>query len=317
MLTAYEQKDHHLVMLPFEEISNDKVVWIDLYCPTLEEEQEVEEKFRLVVPTREETREIETTSRLYEENGTHYMTITLLTSALYPKKTQINLTFILKSSLLIILRYDEPSTIHVFDAWMTNKPSIPVDNASSLLLGFLEKYIERFADILENGSSKIEELSKEIFIEQKKHKFEAHLVTIGQYEQGVSSAKESLKSLILLFRYLKQKQLLHSKDLDDRAQNLQLDITALNDHTQFYEHKISFLLDATFGFIDIEQTKIIKIFSVAAVMFLPPTLVASIYGMNFKQMPELSWTYGYPFAVCMIILSAILPYIYFRNKGWL
>jgi len=317
MLKAYQQQNHHLASLPFDEINKDLVLWIDLFSPTEEEERRVEEAFQLQIPTREETKEIETTSRLYEENDAHYMTITLLASALYPEKTQINITFILKKNVLICLRYDEPSTIRSFASWITNKPSIPVDNTPSLLLGFLEKCVGRIADILESFSLKIEELSQAIFINQKKHQFESHLVIIGKYEQGISSAKESLKSLSLLFRYLRQTQLVSGADLDERMHNLQLDATALNEHTQFFEHKISFLLDATFGFIDIEQTKIIKIFSVAAVMFLPPTLVASVYGMNFKKIPELDWSFGYPFALCLIILSALFPYLYFRNKGWL
>jgi magnesium transporter len=134
--------------------------------------------------------------------------------------------------------------------------------------------------------------------------------------------RESLVSIGRMGAYMSavldaMKQAKEMKDHRARLKILQRDIASLTDHSSFLSSKINFLLDAVLGLINIEQAGIIKIFSVAAVVFLPPTLVASIYGMNFRVMPELEWTYGYPFAIGLMVLSALLPWLYFKRKGWL
>lgn len=313
MITIYKQEGSHLV--PVTELVEKGVQWVDLFSPTEEEILAVEKRFALPIPSLEQVKEIETTSRLYQEEAAHYMTITLIAHALHPQQESLtHLTFILKENTLITLRYDEPSPLTSFAKWITNKPTIPVDSAFSLLLGLLEVSIDRLADILENVSFGVEKLSVEVFAKGKAKNFQHYLLSIGEQGHLLSNARESLVSMNLTIGYLKKTHLGLSKG---RIGNIGLDIAALNDHTMFLGQKINFLLDTCFGLLNVEQTKIIKIFSVAAVMFLPPTLIASIYGMNFKKMPEINWLLGYPFALIMIIISAMLPYMYFKRKGWL
>ena len=145
---------------------------------------------------------------------------------------------------------------------------------------------------------------------------------IGEEGDFTSKMRESLVSIgrVVAFMQAIIDQMRDTKAMKEnraRIKILQRDIVSLTDHASFLNGKISFLLDAVLGLISIEQNGIIKIFSVAAVVFLPPTLVASIYGMNFDIMPELNWTYGYPFALGLMVLSAILPFLYFKRKGWL
>ena len=145
---------------------------------------------------------------------------------------------------------------------------------------------------------------------------------IGEEGDFVSKMRESLVSIgrAVAFMQAVEDQARENKQVKEnkaRIKILQRDIVSLTDHATFLSGKISFLLDAVLGLISIEQNGIIKIFSVAAVVFLPPTLVASIYGMNFAFMPELQWQFGYPFAILLMIMSAVLPYYYFKGKGWL
>jgi magnesium transporter len=141
---------------------------------------------------------------------------------------------------------------------------------------------------------------------------------IGRNGDLLSKARESLVSLTRLLAFVQQStQVQMSQDVRGRFRNVSRDATALSDHASFVSNKINFLLDATLGLINIEQNAIIKIFSVAAVVFLPPTLIASIYGMNFHHMPELGWEGGYPWALGLMVVSAVLPYVYFKRRGWL
>src|SRR5918995_1877719 len=255
----------------------ERCVWVDLLEPTLAEERAVERLLAIDVPSREEMREIETSSRLYEENGTLYMTATVVTKIDTDRPESAAITFILSQNRLITNRYVAPLPFRRFVAYSERHPSA-ASSAPAILAGLLEAVIERTADVLERVGVGLDELSANVFAaptarnEPRTRDLRGVMERIGRDGDLTSKARESLVTLA---------------------------------------RQLTFLLQATLGLINIEQNNIIKIFSVAATIFLPPTLIASIYGMNFEFMPELDWPFGYPLALFIILVSALLPYGYF------
>ncbi|WP_376703483.1 magnesium/cobalt transporter CorA [Mesorhizobium sp. ISC25] len=304
--------------------NSDTVVWVDLFNPTKEEETTIETWLGIAVPTREEMEEIEISSRLYVEDGAYFMT------AILPAQTEVDdplmspVTFVLAGNRLITVRYHEPKAFKTFPL-RAEKVATGCTSGDTILIGLLEAIVDRLADILERAGRDVEAISRDIFqarstkVSKRNRDFQELLKGIGRKEDLASSIRDSLISLQRLAGFLAHAstQTRMSKDTRARIKTLSRDVLSLADHATFLSQKISFLLDATLGMISIEQNAIIKIFSVAAVIFLPPTLVASIYGMNFDIIPELKWHFGYPFAIGMMVLSAILPFWYFRRRGWL
>jgi len=323
MLIAYLNRE----TLEAEEITAEnqallkEAVWIDLMSPTKTEETWVEELLDINLPTRKRMAEIETSSRLYTENNIIYMTAITIAQL---DSTHPNLeptTFILTQDKLITLHYVKSHSFKLFSA-NTKKLDAAHRSAAILLVKLLDTTIDYLADILELVGSRLDEYSKEIFQPEQEitakidyRKFMQH---IGEDSDLNTKARESLISLIRLVTYLEQtvEGKLDHEGLSQLS-SLIRDINALSDHAHFLSTKVNFLLDATLGMISIEQNNIIKIFSVAAVIFLPPTLVASIYGMNFWYIPELTWKYGYLFSIGLIALAAWLPYKYFKHRKWL
>lgn len=308
----YVNRDNRLVEA--EELT-EQTVWIDLLSPTSDEKKRIETFLDIQIPTKEEMQEIESSSRLYNENDALFMTVNILKKDNGSYKL-INGTFILKGNTLVTLRYDDAGPIALFLKIATNKPTFPVNNAVSLTLAILEAIIEKSADALEVISGAIENLSQMTFAEKKKGDASLSQILIHMGQQGEinSKTRESLSSITRMIGYLK----FHvPRQEESRFETINLDTNDLKDHSTFLGQKISFMLNANLGLIQIEQNNIIKIFSVAAVVLMPPTLIASIYGMNFHFMPELSWPVGYPLAILLMIISATLPYMYFKKKGWL
>jgi magnesium transporter len=275
------------------------------------------------VPTRADMEEIEISSRLYVENGAAYMTATVLSRSESDVSTLSPVTFLLTGQRLVTVRYEEPKAISQFAARAQKTPS-GLAGGDTVLVGLLEAIVDRLADILESAAHEVDEVSRNVFARRggkpsKARDFQAVIETLGRKADLTSHLRESLGSLDRLFGFLVTVLQSRSADheLKSRIKTLSRDANSLSDHAAFVSQKITFLLDATLGMINIEQTATIKIFSVVAVVFLPPTLIASIYGMNFNIMPELSWPVGYPFAIVLMIGSAITPYLYFKGKGWL
>lgn len=304
--------------------ATDKAVWIDLMEPTREEEDVIERLIGVGIPTREEMEEIEISSRLYSENGAYVMTATLPAHADGDYPTMSPVTFVLAGPRLVTIRYHEPRAFQTFPL-RAEKADLQCVSGQSVLLALLEAIVDRLADLLERASKDVVDISHDIFhpTEKKASKrdinFQIVLRRIGRKEDLVSNIQDSLVTLQRLSGFLGNVMLQakNEKDLRARVKTLSRDISSLSDHAGFMTQKITFLLDATLGMINIEQNGIIKIVSVAAVVFLPPTLVASIYGMNFEYMPELKWLAGYPSALGLMIVSAVLPYWFFKRKGWL
>lgn len=297
-------------------------LWLDLLEPTLEEERAVEQFLSIEVPTREEMREIETSNRLYEEDGALYMTATVVTRIDTDRPEAAAVTFILVRNKLITNRYHDPLPFRRFVAYAERHPAA-ASSGPAVLAGLLEAVIERSADVLERVSVDLDELSAGIFPTPRARRDVSRdmrevMERIGRIGDLISKSRESLVSLSRLLTFVQQTgAVTMSSEIRARFKTLSRDVLALSDHASFVNNKTSFMLEATLGLINIEQNAIIKIFSVAAVVFLPPTLVASIYGMNFRFMPELGWPFGYPFAIALMILSAILPFLYFKRRGWL
>jgi magnesium transporter len=297
-------------------------VWVDLLEPTSSEERAVERLLAIDVPSREEMREIETSNRLYEENGTLYMTATVVTKIDTDRPESAAVTFILSHNRLITNRYVDPLPFRRFIAYAERHPAAAT-TAPGILAGLLESIIERTADVLERVGVGLDDLSASVFALETKASTQARnlrgvMERIGRDGDLTSKARESLVTLARQLTFIQQSTAVQiPNELRARYRSMSRDVLALADHASFVANKSSFMLQATLGLINIEQNNIIKIFSVAAAVFLPPTLIASIYGMNFHVMPELDWPFGYPLALGIILVSAVMPYLYFRRRGWL
>lgn len=292
-------------------------LWIDLINPSAEEENLVESHLGINIPTRDEMLEIELSSRLYKDNGVLFMTANMIAQSESTSPNQDPVTFIINKNKLITIRYIEPQSFKLFNSRLKK---LRIDNAASLLTELLDVTVDRIADILEFISRQLDQVSKNIFQNNGSANKNYHqlLQQVGIIGELTSKIVESLISFNRLISFFDQSSIIKIKDDDHlRLLTLSKDINSLNDHTSFLSNKISFLLEATLGMVQIEQNRIIKIFSVAAVIFLPPTLIASIYGMNFHFMPELDWKYGYIFAFLLMLISSWLPYKYFKHRNWL
>ena len=301
----------------------ESAVWFDLVTPTLTEDKLLERHLGIAVPTREEMLEIEVTSRLYVENGARYMTATLMcqSDTETPKTTPV--TFILSGHRLITVRYDEPRPFMIVGTKLS-RVCAPTVNGESVLMDLLDAVIDRAADILERIGSEVDLLSHSIFEPEGKREdhsrsYNEILKTIGKKGDLTSKVRESLVSIGRLLLYLANEadSMKWAKETRSQLRGMQRDVHSLSDHAAYLSNKIQFLLQAMLGVVSIEQNNIIKIFSVAAVGLMPPTLIASIYGMNFKHMPELDWQLGYPIAIVLMVLAAALPYYFFKWKKWL
>ena len=306
----------------------EHALWIDLLEPTKDDDQRVEELTKVAIPTREDMKEIEESSRFYVENGAHYMTTPLLHSVDTDQPGMQPITFILAGSRLITVRYCRPKSFILFEKYATkpgNSFITPTCQGFSIFLGILESVTDRAADILEGISARLEEESAHLFHANPRNQglstpaFRKAMRHLGREGSLLSKLLEALAGLSRLVVYV---EALHRAEkpkakASARIKSIERDAKSLTDHVEFLQNKITFLLDTIIGLVSVEQNAIIKIFSVAAVGFMPPTLVASIYGMNFVHMPELDWLLGYPFAIVLMVLSALLPLAFFRYKGWL
>lgn len=298
-------------------------LWIDLLNPTRKEEKLIETLLNLNVPTKKEMKGIEPSSRLYIEDNILYMTATMVAKSKSPEPKADAVTFILTEKQLVTVRYIEPHSFKLFISRLSRSKQ-KEHNAEKLLIGLLESTTDRLADILENVSHAFDKISQLIFRPNEtnesanKINYKQVLQTIGANGDLGTKVRESLVSFIRLVSFLEQTCGLNlDPDIRSRLTTVNKDFTALSDYAGFISTKVNFLVDATLGMVNIEQNNIIKIFSVAAVIFLPPTLIASIYGMNFRFMPELHWYVGYPISLGLMVLSAWLPYRYFKQRKWL
>jgi magnesium transporter len=301
----------------------EAAVWIDLVKPTIVEDRAVERLAGIAVPTREDMQEIEISSRLYIESGARYMTATLMcqSDTDTPKTTAV--TFILAGHRLVTVRYDEPKPFALVENKLARNCS-PSITGEMILMELLDAVIDRCADILERIGADVDTVSHDIFEpESARHgqakRYSQILIAIGRKGDLTSKVRESLVSIGRLVAFLSAviDGIKWTKEMREQLKTMQRDVASLTDHASYLSNKITFVLDAMLGVVNLEQNNIIKLFSVMAVVLMPPTLIASIYGMNFKDMPELGWEHGYPLALVAMVAAAVVPYWIFKLKKWL
>ncbi|HET9811891.1 MAG TPA: magnesium transporter CorA family protein [Sphingomicrobium sp.] len=299
--------------------------WIDLEEPTREEELLVERCLEMAVPTPEEMAEIEPSSRLYESDGALYMTVSILFGVEGQKPSVSPIGFVLAGDRLVTVRYVTPKPIRAFADHARREPD-RVTDAVTALCGILDSIIDRLADELEAVGTEIEKISSHIFstnVDAKRipvERLTSLLTRIGKTHLLLAKIRETETSTSRLLSFLSgtsRMRARRSADAREHLASLVADTASLGDHSVFLANHLYFLLDAAVGFISIEQNAAMKLFSWAALVFLPPTLIAGIYGMNFRHMPELHWLFGYPFALVLIVASASLPLWYLKRKGWI
>lgn len=299
-----------------------QATWIDLNAPTPADRHLVEQTFGLELPSREEMREIELSSRVYRDEGGAFMTATVLCRADAPVPETMDITFLLTGCTLITLRFDDPKPFYGFHH-QVSRQGVKLDSGGSAFLHLLDAILDRIADVLEGVGRDVNAVARELLIESHtgalgsdmQHQL---LKRVARAHDLTAKARESLVTLKRILAFTATvREVAADKGLRARLKTLSQDAQSLADYTAFLSSNIAFQLDALLGVVGIEQNNIVKIFSIAAVVFLPPTLVASIYGMNFHHMPELDWPYGYPLALVLMVVSVIVPYLYFRRRGWL
>lgn len=324
MLNIYVPQAHGLTQVaPSDRTALESAVWVDLLEPTIGEEKSVEAQLAIEIPTREEMKEIEASNRLYEENGALYMTITVAAKLDTDHPVSSPVTFILSRGKLVTNRYVDIKPFRHFASYAQTHPAA-CQNGVAVLAGIVEAITERIADILERVGGDLDALSSNIFARNgsatpTSRDLRSMIERIGFSGELNSKARESLLSLGRLLVFVQQANIPDlSQEQRNRFRSISRDVVSMSDHASFLGSKISFLLEATLGLISVEQNNIIKIFSVAAVLFLPPTLIASIYGMNFQLLPQVPGEYGnFFFSIGLMIASMGLTYALFKRKGWL
>ncbi|MGG7576534.1 magnesium transporter CorA family protein [Rhizobium sp. Nf11,1] len=324
MITAYRSncKSVEIRDLSQPAAFPEDVVWIDMLEPSREEELYVEKVLGIEVPTRDDLKDIEPSARLYIENDAVFMTASLVWKADTDAPTLTDVAFILAGNRLVTIRYAQPKSFALFIAALHRLPE-NWRSGAALLAKLLETIVDRTAEILETSVSRIDILSTHVFgrankVRKPSNYLEQKLRDIAGHHRMISKLRDSLGSLsrLLTFFYTVP-AIQQDREAKELCRTVSRDIQSLSEHASFVAGNITFLLDASLGLINIEQNSIIKIFSIASVVFLPPTLVASIYGMNFQVMPELAWAAGYPYSLALMVISAVIPFFFFRWKGWL
>ncbi len=305
-------------------------VWVDLIFPTPLETSAVEEALGLDLPTKADMLEIEASSRVYRERHAQVMNLLMVVGVDSGTPAAVPVSLILTSSQLVTVRYADPQAFRTLDVSCTR--TVPGASAQMLLMRLMENIVDRTADILEKMGGEIDSVASLVFgldrpktLRLSTGDLQMILRRIGSTQHVLNKVHESLVTQPRAVNFLSvghseaeaPSRTKPDKLLRETMKSLTRDIQSLSENSNYLTQNVGFLLDAALGRISIEQNAIVKIFSVAAVIFLPPTLVASIYGMNFVHMPELDETYGYPLALMMMVLSAVLPYLWFKKKGWL
>lgn len=327
MIVVYRRQEDGIIrprdIGPGDTIPDD-ILWIDLRSPTPEEVQRVEDRLDIQIPTGKEVWKNHVLNRLYVEDDVAYLTAALITKADSPWPGTAPVTFILGAHFLLTVHNIAPTSFRNFSERL-QKPGQRFSTPAHMLEGLMEEIITRVAHNSEIVVDTLDVLSHSIFgvnalgtgradaVTQTTHMALKKLGAAADLNSKINESVHSLNRMLMFFKQIVPT----GADIDAGVDILLVDTAALTTQTAFLADKITFQLDATLGMINVEQNMIIKIFSVVAVFFLPPTLVSSLYGMNFKHMPELDWVYGYPMALALMALCAIVPYLYFRKKGWL
>lgn len=314
MLTAFTLKNGILEQINDDEPARlTQAIWIDLTNPDDAERQRVQAMYQQHLPAVDEMDEIEASARSYEdENGLHIHSLFL--QEVDGRTINVSSAFTLSDNRLFTLHEHSLAVFRLVRLRARREPNL-VNDAISLLLALFETKVENLADRLERVHTKLETIS-EMVLTDKDVDLEEAMDELTRQEDINGKVRLCLMDTQRALTFLLRRSPFDSEQRDWVREILR-DVDSLLPHNTFLFEKVNFLMNAALGFINIEQSQIIKIFSIAAVVFLPPTMIASIYGMNFAIMPELDWPFGYPLALLMMAMSGVAPYLYFKRKGWL
>jgi magnesium transporter len=297
-------------------LAQSNPVWVDLESPAPEEKNWITSQFGLAIPENAVDEDLEESARFYEvDNGEiHLRSDFLIDDADGPRNLRV--AFIVKNGVLFSIRDEDVPVFRLLRLRARRTPAL-IEDAKDVLLKLFDADVEYSADSLEEIYVRLERVSASV-LKQDVNDEDAGmaLAAITKEEDLNGRIRRNMMDTRRAVSFMMRNRMLGTDQFEEARQILR-DIDSIDSHTAFLFDKINFLMDATVGFININQNKIIKIFSVASVALLPPTLIASVYGMNFDHMPELKWEYGYIFALVLMIASVAAPFIYFRRKGWL
>ncbi|MXP51408.1 magnesium/cobalt transporter CorA [Pantoea sp. SoEX] len=317
MLYAFKLDSGRLIKLELEE-KNDQLtsaIWIDLIEPEENERKLVQYELGQHLATRPELEDIEASARFFEDNdGLHIHSFFFYEDAEYHAGNS-TVAFIVREGRLYTLRERELPAFRLYRMRARNQTLLD-GNAFELLLDLFETKIEQLADAMESIYSALEKLSRVVMEGQQGEEYNSSLSCLAELEDVSWKVRLCLMDTQRALNFLLRKGRLPTNQLE-QAREVLRDIESLLPHNESLFQKVNFLMQAAMGLINIEQNRIIKIFSVVSVMFLPPTLLASSYGMNFEYMPELKWSFGYPAVICLMIIVGVAPYLYFKHKNWL
>lgn len=305
----------HEIKCPLEELGSHLIQadWIDAHEPDEDERALLQHMLCTELPEPDEVEEIETSARCFvDQAGIHVHSLFLAQSE--GRHTTVSVACILQKNCLITIREGDLADFRLL-RMRAHKGQVEVQSPQDLLVTLLEQKVENHADALEDLHRQLEKISYMV-LEDEESELEDAIGKLARLEDSNGKIRlclmDTQRDISFLLRHLKTQP-----EQSESLREIMRDIETLMSHTTYLFDKINFLMESTQGFINIEQNQIIKTFSIAAVVFLPPTLVASIYGMNFDYMPELKWLLGYPWALGLMVMSGIAPYWYFKRKGWL
>jgi len=330
MIRIYTQSDEGIsrtVGLEDQDTRMADVFWIDLLTPNAAEAEYVEKLCGIEMPTKDEMREIEATSRLYCEDGARFMTTTVLSRVETDEPMIAEITFIIKGSLIITIRHTDSYSFRVFSHQLLRTQST---NRDLVFIGLLETLVDRQADVLERFGTDLDALSKKVFgthHTRRKKKVEDPdtddlrdaLEELGRVGDLITRQRDALVNLLRMITFAgNEDSCMGSHDsLYVPLRPVSRDVNSLSEYASFLSNKINFMLDAVLGLINIEQNDIFKVFTIMSVVFLPPTLIASIYGMNFDHIPFLHTSLGFWFSIGLMVLAGVLPLIIFKLKRYI
>ena len=329
MIRIYTQTESGIartVGLEEQENRRGSVFWIDLLTPDAEELRYAESLCAIEMPTKDEQREIEASSRLYCEDGGRFMTTSVLSRVETDEPIIAEITFILKGKVLITIRHTDSYSFRVFSHQLLRMQDT---NRDLVFTGLLETLVDRQADVLERFGADLDTLSKKIFGTRARRKngeddpdtddLRDALEELGRVGDLITRQRDALVSLLRLITYAGNEDACMNpqESLYGALRPVSRDVNSLSEYAGFLSNKINFMLDAVLGLINIEQNDIVKVFTIMSVIFLPPTLIASIYGMNFERMPFLSSDWGFWVSCVVMVISAIMPLVYCRYKRYL
>lgn len=315
MLNIFTLEKGRLVRIQAEEIGARPPIWVDVITPDETEREWVAKTFALILPQAEHLRDIEASARFYEENGELHVRSDFLLGKESDSRSVI-VAFVLSHNVLFSVHDEDLPVFQRFRLRSHGQPDLVAD-CRDVLLDLYGSDVELSADVLEQAYADLGSISGTVLNSALSDK-EAGMVlaNIAHAEHLNGRIRRNLMDTRRAVGFLMRSKLLTADQMEETRQIMQ-DIDSLDGHTAFLFDKINFLMNATIGFININQNKIVRLFSVASVALLPPTLIASVYGMNFKDMPELEWAHGYAFALSLMLISVAFPFWLFHRKGWL